>query len=71
MVSRRTGSKRTRSGEEEVEDTREEVGEAERKEEFVALQLKRSRRMSPSLLVTTEEGHVSDSSSSGVYSDGF
>ena len=51
MVSRRTGSKRTRSGEEEVEDTREEVGEAEREEEFVAPQLKRSRRMSPSLLV--------------------
>ncbi|KAL5477120.1 hypothetical protein EMCRGX_G023866 [Ephydatia muelleri] len=75
-VSRRTGSKRTRSGEEgeeEVEDTREEVGEAKEgeEEELVVPQLKRSRRMSPSLLAITEEGHVSDSSSSGVYSDGF
>ena len=71
-VSRRTGSKSMRPGEEEVEDSREEVGPGEgEEEELVVPQLKRSRRMSPSLMVTTEEGHVSDSSSSGVYSDGF
>ena len=84
-ISTRTGSKRTRSGEEEVEDMKEEVGqvkeeeeeevgqakEGEEEEEFVVPQLKRSRRMSPTLLTTTEEGHVSVSSSSGIYSDGF
>ena len=69
-ISRRTGSKRQRSGEEDDELEREgEVGGAEKREDeegLVRPQLKRSKRM-----VASDEGHVSDSSSSGVYSDGF
>ena len=45
-ISKRTGSKRTR--EEEVENMKEEVGQAkEGEEEFIVTQLKQSRKMSP------------------------
>ena len=60
---------------EEVRQVEEvgQAGEDEEEEDFVRPPLKRSRKLSPAPVVahTSDEGHISDSSSSGVYSDGF